>query len=56
MECIILFRNGRGQVGMIHDGYGEPEVFQNRDAALSFADSSPFLASVLWQIVELDEL
>ena len=57
MECVILFRYHSGKIYIIlNDASSNPAIFANMDEAVEFAQSSKFLQSVLYQIVELDEL
>ena len=56
MEHVILFRNQVGKIMAIQDDEEHLTVFPNFDAALKEAENHPFIASLDYQIVELNEL
>lgn len=56
MECLIAYRMTNGEVGVISEDDGRPSVFSNLDRALAFAEMSPLLRSVPYQVIELDDI
>jgi hypothetical protein len=56
-ECVILIRYRNDAVGaLMADDNGNLAVFSDMDAAVACADAHPLCQTLLYQIVELNEL